>query len=121
MAALTRPGRALPRVEALLWQVERDRGVPVVSVPQGKAPGGVTQLGGLISAMPVAGFDENWKRSFELLLTDGESGVNLRNDLGHGLCDCPPRHHVALTLHAALHLLAVIHGVVHLSEGAEQP
>ena len=111
---------ALPRVEALLRQIERDRGVPVVSVPQGKTPGGVTQLGGLISAMPAAGFDENWKRSFELLLSDGESGLNLRNNVGHGLCDCPPRHHVALALHGALHLLAITHGVVHLREAGEQ-
>ena len=111
---------ALPRVEALLRQIERDRGVPVVSVPQGKTPGGVTQLGGLISAMPAAGFDEDWKRSFELLLTDGESGLNLRNNVGHGLCDCPPRHHVALALHAALQLLAITHGVIRLREAGEQ-
>ena len=110
----------LPRVEALLREIERDRGVPVVSVAQGRTPGGVSQLGGLISAMPAAGFDENWKRSFELLLTDGENGLNLRNNVGHGLCDCPPRHHVALVLHAALHLLAIAHGVIHLGEGAEQ-
>jgi hypothetical protein len=77
----------------------------------------VTQLGGLISAMPAAGFEENWKRSFELLFTDGESGLNLRNNVGHGLCDCPPRHHVALALHAVLHLLAITHGVIHLREG----
>jgi hypothetical protein len=111
---------ALPRVEALLRQIERDRGVPVVSVPQGKSPGGVTQLGGLISAMQAAGFDEDWKRSFELLLTDGESGLNLRNNVGHGLCDCPPRHHVALALHAALQLLAITHGVIRLREAGEQ-
>ena len=30
------------------------------------------------------------------------------------MCDCPPRHHVALVLHAALFLLAVVHGVIAL-------
>jgi hypothetical protein len=111
---------ALPRVESLLREIERDRGVSVVSVAQGSTPGGVSQLGALISAMPTAGFDENWKRSFALLLTDGEDGLNLRNNVGHGLCDCPPRHHVALVLHAALYLLAVAHGVVPLHEGQQE-
>jgi hypothetical protein len=66
----------------------------------------------LIATMAAAGFDQNWTRSFELVLTDGEYGLNLRNEVGHGLCDCPPRHHVALVLHAALFLLAVVHGVI---------
>jgi hypothetical protein len=80
----------------------------------------MSQLGSLIAAMPAAGFDQNWTRSFELLLTGGEHGRNLRNEVGHGLCDCPPQHHVALVLHAALFLLAVVHGVISLPQG-EQP
>ena len=36
-----------------------------------------------------------------------------RNDC-HGLIDCPPRPVVALVLQAALHLLAVAHGVISL-------
>ena len=107
---------ALPRVEDLLREIERSRNVPVVSVAQGRTPGGMSQLGSLIAAMPAAGFDQNWTRSFELLLTDGEHGLNLRNEVGHGLCDCPPRHHVALVLHAALFLLAVVHGVIALPQ-----
>ena len=39
----------------------------------------MSQLGALIAAMPAAGFDQNWTRSFELLLTDGEHGLNVRN------------------------------------------
>ena len=107
---------ALPRVEDLLREIERSSNVPVVSVAQGRTPGGMSQLGSLIAAMPAAGFDQNWTRSFELLLTDGEHGLNLRNEVGHGLCDCPPRHHVALVLHAALFLLAVVHGVIALPQ-----
>jgi len=105
---------ALPRVEHLLREIERSRNVPVISVAQGRTPGGMSQLGSLIAAMSAAGFDRNWTRSFELLLTDGEHGLNLRNEVGHGLCDCPPRHHVALVLHAALFLLAIAHGVIAL-------
>jgi hypothetical protein len=111
---------ALPRIEDLLREIERSRDVPVISVAQGRTPGGMSQLGSLVAAMPAAGFDQNWTRSFELLLTDGEHGLNLRNEVGHGLCDCPPRHHVALVLHAALFLLAVVHGVIALPQG-EQP
>ena len=102
---------ALPRVEDLLREIERSRDVPVLSVAQGRTPGGMSQLGSLIAAMPTAGFDQNWTRSFELLLTDGEDGLNLRNEVGHGLCDCRPRHHVALVLHATLFLLAVVYSV----------
>jgi len=105
---------ALPRVEALLREIERDRGVSVVNVARGNTPGGVSQLGALIAEMTAAGFDENWQRSFALLLTDGEHGLNLRNDVGHGLSDCPPRLHVGLVLHAALALLAVARGVMPL-------
>jgi hypothetical protein len=65
---------ALPRVEDLLREIERSRNGPVVSVAQGRTPGGMSQLGALIAAMPAAGFDQNWTRSFELLLTDGEHG-----------------------------------------------
>jgi hypothetical protein len=69
----------VPRVEALLREIERDRGVSVVNVARGNTPGGVSQLGVLIAGMPAAGLDENWKRSFALLLTDGEHGLNRRN------------------------------------------
>jgi hypothetical protein len=39
--------------------------------------GVMSQLGSLIATMPADGFDQNWTRSFELLLTDGEYGLNL--------------------------------------------
>jgi len=100
----------LPRIEDLLREIERDRGVSILSVAQGASPGGLSQLGTLISAMPDAGFDADRTRYLHLLLTDGVHGLNLRNDIGHGLIDCPPRNHVALALHAALFLLAVAHG-----------
>jgi hypothetical protein len=103
---------ALPRVEALLREIERGRNVPVLAVAKGPISGGMTQLGGLIDNMPAAGFNEDWTSSVKLLLTDGVRGLNLRNDVSHGLSDCPPRIHVALVLHAALFLLAVVHGVV---------
>lgn len=107
---------ALPRVEALLREIERDHGVPVLAVAHGNTPGGMSQLGALISAMPAAGFDPDWTRSLALVLHDTERGLNLRNDIGHGLRDCPPRYQVALVLHAALFLLAVAHVVIPLPQ-----
>lgn len=97
---------ALPRVESLLRETERSRGIPIVSVAKGTTPGGVSVLGSLITSMDKAGFDPDWTRSISLLIHDGEHGLNLRNDIGHGLADCPPRRLVALVLQAALFLLA---------------
>jgi hypothetical protein len=106
---------AIPRVEALLREIERGCSVPVIAVAKGITPGGVTQLGALINLMPEAGFDEDWKSYFSLLLTDGQRGLNLRNEVSHGLGDCPPRPHVALVLHATIFLLAVAHEVISLA------
>ncbi|WP_327066451.1 hypothetical protein [Kitasatospora sp. NBC_01302] len=100
---------ALPQVEGLLREILRSRGVTVIQVPKGETPGGVSQLGRLITDMREAGFTEDWIRSIRLLLTDGEQGMNLRNDVLHGLTVCPPRHRIALVLQAALLLLREIH------------
>ena len=109
---------ALPRLEALLREIERGRGVSVLAIAKGTTPGGMSQLGALIDAMPDAGFNRDWQRSFALLLTDGQRGLNLRNDVSHGLRDCPPRPLIALVLHAALFLLAVAHGVIALPQAS---
>jgi hypothetical protein len=106
---------AVPRVEALAREIVRSHGVPMLTVAQGATNGGVVQLGTLISSMEKIGFDGDRRHSFALTFTDGEHGLNVRNDLCHGLIDCPPRPVVALVLQAALHLLAVAHGVIPLS------
>ncbi|WP_069885811.1 DUF4209 domain-containing protein [Streptomyces luteocolor] len=100
---------ALPQVEQILRQLLRHR-TPFVSVAQGRTPGTVEQLGGLIRSMPAAGYPEAWSRALELLLTDPDRGMNLRNDICHGLIDTPPKHRVALILQAALFLLSYAHG-----------
>jgi hypothetical protein len=107
---------ALPRVESLLREIERARGIPIVSVAKGTTPGGVSVLGSLINSMHTAGFDPDWTRSISLLIHDGEHGLNLRNDIGHGLADCPSRRLVALVLQAALFLLSVADGSITLAE-----
>jgi hypothetical protein len=100
---------ALPQLEQILRQLLRPH-VPIVSPPKGKTPGTVEQLGGLIRRMPDAGFPADWSRALELLLVDPDRGMNLRNDICHGLTDNPPKHHVALILQAAVYLLSYAHG-----------
>src|SRR5262249_8789238 len=76
---------AVPRVEALSREIVRGRGVPMLTVAQGATNGGVVQLGTLISSMEKIGFDEDRRHSFALTFTDGERGLNVRNDVCHGL------------------------------------
>lgn len=106
---------AVPRVESLAREILRGHGVPVLTVAQGATNGGMVQMGTLISNMGKIGFDEDRRHSFALTFTDGEHGLNVRNDVCHGLVDCPPRPVVALVLQAVLHLLAVAQGAVALS------
>ncbi|WP_405417531.1 hypothetical protein [Streptomyces microflavus] len=100
---------ALPQVEQILRQLLRSQ-VPVVSVARKQSPGGVDLLGGLLQSMPKAGYPADWSKALELLLVDSDRGMNLRNDILHGLAGTPPRHHVALILQAALYLLSHAHG-----------
>lgn len=110
---------AVPRVESLVREILRGRGVPVLTVAQGATKGGVVQMGTLISNLAKVGFDEDRRHSLALTFTDGERGLNVRNDVCHGLVDCPARPVVSLVLQAALHLLAVAQGVIPLT--APQP
>ncbi|MEU1502192.1 hypothetical protein [Streptomyces sp. NPDC005732] len=100
---------ALPQVEQILRELLRSR-VPVVSVARGPSPGGVDLLGKLLQSMPEAGYPADWSRALELLLVDPDRGMNLRNNILHGLVGTPPKHHVALILQAALYLLSHAHG-----------
>ncbi|MFR9727294.1 hypothetical protein ACL02R_28620 [Streptomyces sp. MS19] len=100
---------ALPQVEQILRQLLRSQ-VPIVSVAQGQSTGGVDLMGKLLQSMPKAGYPADWSKALELLLVDPDRGMNLRNDILHGLTGTPPRHHVALILQAALYLLSHAHG-----------
>lgn len=100
---------ALPQVEQILRQLLRPQ-IPVISVAQGQSTGGVDLMGKLLQNMPKAGYPADWSKALELLLVDPDRGMNLRNDILHGLTGTPPRHHVALILQAALYLLSHAHG-----------
>ncbi|MFE0654386.1 hypothetical protein ACFVZH_38225 [Streptomyces sp. NPDC059534] len=100
---------ALPQLEQILRQLLRPQ-VPVISVARGQSAGGVDLMGTLLQSMPKAGYPADWSRALELLLVDSDRGMNLRNDILHGLTGTPPRHYVALILQAALYLLSHAHG-----------
>jgi len=68
------------QVESLLREIERDRGVPVVKRQAGKHAW--SREPALISAMSAAAFEENRKRSFAVLLTDGEPCTCLQLRMG---------------------------------------
>ncbi|MFJ2237816.1 DUF4209 domain-containing protein [Streptomyces sp. NPDC087859] len=44
----------------------------------------------------------DWSRALELLLVDPDRGMNLRNDVCHGMVDTLPKHRVALILQAVV-------------------
>lgn len=67
-------------------------------------------MGKLLQSMPKAGYPTDWSKALELLLVDPDRGMNLRNNILHGLTDTPPKHHAALILQAALYLLSHAHG-----------
>ncbi|MCW8216518.1 hypothetical protein [Streptomyces griseolus] len=67
-------------------------------------------MGGLLQSMLKAGYPADWSKALELLLVDPDRGMNLHNDILHGLTGTPPRYHVALILQAALYLLSHAHG-----------
>ncbi|WP_042388433.1 DUF4209 domain-containing protein [Streptacidiphilus melanogenes] len=96
---------ALPHIEQILRQLLRPQ-VPIVSVAKGQTPGTIDQLGRPIRNMPAAGYPADWSRALELLLTHPGRGVNLRNDVCHGLIGTPPKNRVALIRQAALYLLS---------------
>lgn len=75
-----------------------------MSVPKARSPGTIDQMGGLIRSMPAAAYPQGRSRALELLLVDRDRGMNLRNDVCHGLVGTLPKHRVALILQAALDL-----------------
>jgi hypothetical protein len=54
--------------------------------------------------MPAAAYPRGRSRALELLLVDPDRGVNLRDDVCHGMVDTLSKHRVALILQAALDL-----------------
>lgn len=101
---------ALPRIESLARELLKARGGSVFYVQKGPAAGQMITLDTLLRRLADHVADESWSRSLQTLLVKPGIGLNLRNDILHGLPDRPPsRPEAALVLQAALFLLSLHH------------
>jgi hypothetical protein len=95
-----------PRIEAIIRELARQMGLPVIREPLADKPGGVRSLGDLLFALegrlPTAG----WHAYLFSLLSD-PLGLNLRNVIGHGMRFGISTEDAALLLHAACFLRLV--------------
>jgi hypothetical protein len=89
-----------PRLEAVLREVARQLGVPIIREPIGNKPGGVRSLGDLFHSQEGLLPTPGWQAYFLHLLRD-PLGSNLRNVVGHGMRARISPEDAALLLHAA--------------------
>src|SRR5258706_857068 len=92
----------VPRLEAIIRIVAREIGLVIIQEPQGNRPGGVVQLGNLLTRMQDR-MDESWRRYFYNVLAN-PIGVNLRNRISHGLLPKATQDDASLLIHVACHL-----------------
>jgi hypothetical protein len=91
-----------PQVEAAIRGAAARIGIVVIKTPQGPKPGGVRALGAILAEFEGR-MDESWRRYLLNALAD-QVGVNLRNEISHGLYGPPVRADVAVLIHIACHL-----------------
>jgi hypothetical protein len=92
----------IPQIEAVIRSAAASLGIVVIKNPQGERPGGVRQLGGLLADLGGR-IDESWRRYLVNALSDS-LGLNLRDQVSHGLYGPVVRADAAIALHIALHL-----------------
>jgi hypothetical protein len=92
----------IPQVEAGIRSAAAHLHIVVIKNPQGERPGGVRQLGALLADLRGR-MDETWRRYLVNALNDS-LGLNLRDQVSHGLYGPVSRADVAIALHIALHL-----------------
>lgn len=92
----------VPQLEAAIRGTAARAGVVVIKMPRGGTPGGVRALGGILADLKGR-LDESWRRYLANTLTD-PLGVNLRNQLSHGLHGPTVRGDVAIAIQVACHL-----------------
>lgn len=93
---------AIPQIEASIRSAAAHLGIVVIKNPQGERPGGVRPLGALLTDMRGR-TDEAWRHYFVNALNDS-LGLNLRDQVTHGLYAPVSRGDVATALHIALQL-----------------
>ena len=92
----------VPRIENIIRIIAREVGLPIIREPVGSSPGGVIQLGNLLT-MLKGRTDESWRRYFYNLLVD-PIGVNLRNRVCHGLLPKFGKEDASLLIHVVCNL-----------------
>jgi hypothetical protein len=91
-----------PRLEAAIRHLCVQLGIPVTRPPRGAEPGGVVTLGALLDDLRGR-MDESWRRYLAHVLSD-PLGLNLRNEITHGLIPAVDQQRAALLIHAACYL-----------------
>ncbi len=92
----------VPQLEAAIRATAAQAGVVVIKTPRGGTPGGVRALGGILADLKGR-LPESWRRYLANSLTD-PLGINLRNQLSHGLHGPTTRTEVAIVVQIACHL-----------------
>ncbi len=92
----------VPQLEAAIRGAAARAGVVVIKTPSGPAPGGVRGLRAILADL-TGRLDESWRRYLANALAD-PLGVNLRNQVSHGLHGPTTRNDVAIAIQIACHL-----------------
>jgi hypothetical protein len=92
----------VPQLEAAIRGAAARAGVVVIKTPRGGTPGGVRALGGILADFKGR-LDESWRRYLANSLSD-PLGINLRNQVSHGLHGPTTRGDVAIAIQIACHL-----------------
>lgn len=91
-----------PQLEATIRGVAARTGIPVIKAPRDGRQGGVQALGWLLGALEGV-IDESWRRYFVNSLTD-VLGLNLRNQVSHGLHGPAAGPEIVILIHIACQL-----------------
>jgi hypothetical protein len=92
-----------PRLEAVIREMARSVGLPIVREPVANRPGRVRGLGEILSGLKGHLATPGWHAYFTSLLTD-PLGLNLRNVISHGLRSEIGADDAALMIHVACYL-----------------
>jgi hypothetical protein len=99
----------IPQLEAAIRGAAARAGVVVIKTSRGGTPGGVRSPGGILADLNGR-LDESWRRYLVNSLTDS-LGVNLRNQVSHGLHGPTARGDVATAIQIACHIRGWRHRV----------
>lgn len=92
----------IPVLESILRDLVRNLGFSIFREPLGIKPGRVIQLGAILDLLKGR-MNEDWRRYFKNVLIE-PIGLNLRNEICHGLLLDIDKGQASLLIHLACHL-----------------